>query len=106
MNVIDAIDIYLQCQCESKLAPADYYPELPKSLYNFDTHDVNNSSGAIELFSRGRWFCEGINRVQAYMRSSQSDEHLPKYLGDTIKKHILEQYQNPKISLPTHFTLA
>jgi hypothetical protein len=106
MNVIDAIDSYLQGQCEAKLAPADCYPELPKSLYNANTRDVNNRSGAIELFNRGSWFCEGINRVQAYMRPSQSNEHLPKCIGDIIKKHILEQYQNPKIALPTHFTFA
>jgi hypothetical protein len=67
---------------------------------------VNNNPGAIELFNRGNWFCEGINRVQAYMRFLQSDEHLPKYLGDIIKKNILEQYQNPKIELPTHLTFA
>jgi hypothetical protein len=104
LNVIDAIECYLQGQCETKLASHQYRADLPESLYNTDSLKPSNNMGAIELFRRSNWFSDGINKVQLVMRSINNDEHLPKYLGDVVKQKILDGYQTPQIALPTHFT--
>lgn len=106
MNVVDALEVYLQESCLSDLSSSIPAIELPKSLYNQyqkAAGGAKDSLGAIELFTRCPWFSERINKVQQFMISINNDSHQSAYLGDLIKQQILAKYQAKKIALPINF---
>jgi hypothetical protein len=109
MNIVDAIEVYIQQSCVSDFSSSLQTIELPESLYNRyqkGSDGAKDSLGAIELFIRCPWFSERINKVQQFMHIINSDSSESAHLGDLIKQQILLKYQTDKIALPTNFNLT
>lgn len=109
INVVDALEAYLQESFPSDLHYSTQTVELPKSLYNQSPKTADGakgSLGAIELFRRCHWFSERINKVQQFMSTINDESRQPAYLGDLVKQKILDKYQAKKIALPINFNYA
>jgi len=93
VNVIDALEVYLQEQCEALLINTATSTTLPQSL-----HTINGQRGAIEYFQYDTWFASRINDIAERFESDAHDENKALHkIGDKLKTAILSSYHTPKI---------
>lgn len=95
-NVIDALSVYQNKQCQSALMSENQERKLPHSLFSNE-----QDSGAIDLFTKDRWLMECINRVQELMKSKAIEQKskdeksylVRPHLGESMHELILANYQ-------------
>ncbi|MDT0603049.1 hypothetical protein [Thalassotalea castellviae] len=103
LNVIDAIEAFVDHQCQDNLNDRKMPQSLPLSLYSHE-----KSEGAIELFEKDNWFAKSINRIDEKMqqhpvyslKAHQANNAVnmtflkkDEKLGDKLKSMILSAYQ-------------
>ncbi len=93
LNVIDALQVYLEQECQA-LSPKDFSPlALPQSLYC-----QGDDLGAIDLFARDNWFAERIDFIaQNSVTNRDKSYQGVSMLGTELKSAILARYQRAKI---------
>jgi hypothetical protein len=90
LNIIDALDVLKNTQCQSQLKTSGDIIHLPESLAS-----SKEKIGAIELFEKEQWFAKSINRIVALVNKNECERTLKTEdkLGDELKKMILRAYQ-------------
>ncbi|MEW6990131.1 hypothetical protein AADZ91_05510 [Colwelliaceae bacterium 6441] len=93
LNIIDALDVFIDNQCTAQLKTTVCQSQLPVSLYC-----QNEELGAIELFNQETWFAASINKVDSIVRQKNHKQTtLSEKIGDKLKAMILANYQIPSI---------
>ena len=89
LNIIKALEVYKNKQCESLLNHTDYALKLPLSLY-----DKNNQKGAITLFAEDQWFNQTLNKIEVKVTQIFPTTYKTKTkIGDKLKSMIISHYQ-------------
>jgi len=93
LNIIDAVKVHMNQQCEQQVDKNRKTTHLPLSL-----HSTQSSIGAIELFEQDTWFAQRINEIEQYMTAQESQIFQQRVgLGDELKAAILSHYKLPSI---------
>ncbi|WP_206483461.1 hypothetical protein [Thalassotalea sp. G2M2-11] len=92
LNIIDALEVYLEGACREQTPDNVAAKPLPHTLYSCD-----EAYGAIALFEQEQWFARRIDQLTATGASSKTLDQGSQSLGRRLKAAILSPYQPANI---------